>query len=306
MARFIIKRIGAAILTIFVVATLTFFLMKAVPGSPFTSEKSNETAEAANNAKYGLDKPIFVQYGIYLNQLIHGDLGISYKVQKNASVVKIIKTTFPVSAKIGGVAVILAMICGIPLGCIGALRNGKWQDNIIRVLATGGIAIPSFVIASLSMLLFAVKLKWVPSLGLDTPQSYILPVFSLAFYPMCYIARLMRASMLESLGQDYIRTARAKGMSEKVTTFKHALRNSMIPVITYIGPMIAYTLTGAFVVEKIFNIPGLGRYFIKAIENRDYSLIMGTTIFLAVLIIVMNLICDILYKVVDPRIKIGE
>lgn len=306
MAKFIVKRIGAAILTIFVVATLTFFLMKAVPGSPFTSEKSNEIAEAAQNAKYGLDKPILVQYGIYLNQLIHGDLGISYKVQKNATVVKIIKTTFPVSARMGGIAVILALACGIPLGCIGALRNGKWQDNIIRVFATTGIAIPSFVVASLTMLLFAVKLKWVPSLGLDSPKSYILPVFSLAFYPMCYVARLMRASMLEALGQDYIRTARAKGMSEKITTFKHALRNSLIPVITYVGPMVAYTLVGAFVVEKIFNIPGLGRYFIKAIENRDYSLIMGTTIFLAVLIIVMNLICDILYKVVDPRIKIGE
>jgi oligopeptide transport system permease protein len=306
MAKFIVKRIGVALFTIFVVVTMTFFLMKAIPGSPFTSEKSNAIAESAQNAKYGLDKPVFVQYGIYLNQLIHGDLGISYKVQKNASVVKIIKNTFPVSARIGGLAVILALVVGIPLGCIGALRNGKWQDNIIRVFATLGIAIPSFVVASLSMLLFAVKLKLVPSLGLDTPRSYILPVFALSFYPMCYIARLMRASMLESLGQDYIRTARAKGMSEKVTTFKHALRNSLIPVITYVGPMIAYTLTGAFVVEKIFNIPGLGRYFIKAIDNRDYSLIMGTTIFLAVLIIVMNLLCDILYKIVDPRIKIGE
>ncbi|MFA9377987.1 MAG: ABC transporter permease [Lachnotalea sp.] len=306
MTKFIVKRIGAALFTIFVVATLTFFLMKAVPGSPFTSEKSNAIAEAAQNAKYGLDKPLFVQYGLYLNQLIHGDLGISYKVQKNATVVNIIKTTFPVSARIGGIAVLLALVVGIPLGCIGALRNGKWQDNVIRVFATLGIAVPSFVVASLSMLLFSVKLKWLPSLGLDTPKSYILPVFALAFYPMCYIARLMRASMLESLGQDYIRTARAKGMSEQVTTFKHALRNSMIPVITYVGPMIAYTLVGAFVVEKIFNIPGLGRYFIKAIENRDYSLIMGTTIFLAVLIIAMNLLSDILYRVVDPRIKIGE
>jgi oligopeptide transport system permease protein len=306
MARFILKRTAAAIFTIFVVATLTFFLMKAVPGSPFTSEKVNETAEAQLNEKYGLDKPVLVQYGIYLNQLIHGDLGTSLKVQKNASVVKIIKTTFPVSARLGGFAILLALVLGIPLGCIGALRNGKWQDNVIRVFATLGIAIPSFVVASITMLLFAVKLKWVPSLGLDTPKSYILPVFSLAFYPMCYIARLMRASMLESLGQDYIRTARAKGMSEKITTFKHALRNSLIPVITYVGPMIAYTLVGAFVVEKIFNIPGLGRYFIKAIENRDYSLIMGTTVFLAVLIIVMNMLCDIMYKVVDPRIKLGE
>jgi oligopeptide transport system permease protein len=306
MTKYILKRTAASLFTVFIVATLTFALMKAVPGSPFTSEKANVIVETSLNEKYGLDKPIYVQYGIYLEQLIHGDLGISYKVQKNAKVVKIIKTTFPVSARMGGLAILLALGCGIPLGCIGALRNGKWQDNVIRIFSTCGIAIPSFVIASISMLIFAVKLKWVPSLGLSSPKSYILPVLSLTFYPMCYIARLMRASMLEALGQDYIRTARAKGMSERVTTFKHALRNSLIPVITYVGPMIAYTLVGAFVVEKIFNIPGLGRYFIKAIENRDYSLIMGTTVFLAVLIIVMNLFCDILYKVVDPRIKLGE
>ncbi|OYP30487.1 peptide ABC transporter permease, partial [Lachnotalea glycerini] len=195
--------------------------MKAVPGRPFTSEKANLIVETSLNEKYGLDKPIYVQYGIYLEQLIHGDLGISYKVQKNAKVVKIIKTTFPVSARMGGLAILLALGCGIPLGCIGALRNGKWQDNVIRIFSTCGIAIPSFVIASISMLIFAVKLKWVPSLGLSSPKSYILPVLSLTFYPMCYIARLMRASMLEALGQDYIRTARAKGMSERVTTFKH-------------------------------------------------------------------------------------
>lgn len=306
MAKFILKRAAAAIFTIFVVATLTFFLMKAVPGSPFSSEKTNKVAEAAMNERYGLDKPIMVQYGMYLNQLIHGDLGVSYKIQKNAKVTDIIKTSFPVSARLGGMAILIAVVCGIPLGCIGALRNGKWQDNIIRVFSTAGIAIPSFVISSVLMLIFAVILKWFPTVGLDSPKSYVLPVISLSLYPMCYIARLMRGSMMESLGQDYIRTARAKGMSEKITTFKHALRNSLIPVITYVGPLIAYTITGAFVIEKVFNIPGLGRYFIKAIDNRDYSLIMGTTIFLAALIIIMNLVCDILYKIVDPRIKLGE
>ncbi|QJA08507.1 ABC transporter permease [Romboutsia sp. CE17] len=305
-AKYIFKRILMAIFTIFIAATITFFLMKLVPGSPFASEKTNEIAQQALNEKYGLDKPVLVQYKIYLQQLLEGDLGVSYKLQKNVPVTKIIKESFPISAKIGVMSIIFALLIGIPLGCVSALKRGKWEDSVIRVVSTLGIAVPSFVIATASMLIFAIELKLLPTYGLSKPSSYILPVFTLGFYPMCYITRLMRSSMLDSLGQDYIRTARAKGMSEFVVTFKHALKNSLIPIITYLGPLVAFTLTGGFVVEKVFNIPGLGRYFIKAIDARDYNLIMGMTVFLAAFIIVMNLVCDILYKLVDPRIKLDE
>lgn len=306
MFKYITKRIVAAIFTIFIAATITFFLMKLVPGSPFTSEKTNVIAEAALNEKYGLDKPVYVQYVKYLKQLLQGDLGISYKIQKNVPVLKIIQESFPISAKLGGLAILFALAFGIPLGCFAALKRGKWQDGLIRILTTAGIAIPGFVIATTSMLIFSIELKLLPTYGLDKPSSYILPIFTLGFYPTCYIARLLRSSMLEAMGQDYIRTARAKGMSDLVITFKHAMRNSLIPVITYLGPLVAYTLTGGFVVEKVFNIPGLGRYLIKSIENRDYNMIMGITVFLAALIIVMNLVCDILYKIVDPRINLNE
>lgn len=305
-AKYIFKRILMAIFTIFIAATITFFLMKLVPGSPFASEKSNEIAQQALNQKYGLDKSIWEQYRIYLGQLLHGDLGVSYKLQKNVPVVTIIKQSFPISAKIGGMAIVFAILFGIPLGCISALKRGKWQDSVIRIVSTLGIAVPSFVIATGSMLLFSIELKLLPTYGLNTPSSYILPVFTLGFYPMCYIARLMRSSMLDTLGQDYIRTARAKGMSQMVVTFKHALINSLIPIITYLGPLVAFTLVGGFVVEKVFNIPGLGRYFIKAIDARDYNLIMGTTVFLATFVIFMNLVCDVLYKLVDPRIKLED
>lgn len=304
--KYILKRILMAILTIFIAATITFFLMKLVPGSPFATEKTNEIAQQALNEKYGLDKPVLVQYKIYLEQLLHGDLGVSYKLQKNVPVTTIIKQSFPISAKIGVMAIVFAVLVGIPLGCVSALKRGKLSDSIIRVVSTLGISVPSFVIATASMLLFAIELNILPTYGLSGPSSYILPVFTLGFYPMCYIARLMRSSMLDVLGQDYIRTARAKGMSEGVVTFKHALKNSLIPVITYLGPLVAFTLTGGFVVEKVFNIPGLGRYFIKAIDARDYNLIMGMTVFLASIIILMNLVCDILYKLVDPRIKLDK
>jgi len=304
--KFVFKRILMAIFTIFVAATITFFLMKLVPGSPFASEKANEIAQQALNEKYGLDKPVFEQYKIYLQQLLHGDFGVSYKLQRNVPVMTIIKQSFPISAKIGAMSIIFAILFGIPLGCLSALKREKWQDSVIRVISTLGIAVPSFVIATASMLLFAIQLKILPTYGLSGPSSYILPVFTLGFYPMCYITRLMRSSMLDALGQDYIRTARAKGMSEFVVTFKHALKNSLIPVITYLGPLVAFTLVGGFVVEKVFNIPGLGRYFIKAIDARDYNIIMGTTVFLATFVILMNLLCDVLYKLVDPRIKLDD
>lgn len=305
MLKYLIKRIGTAIVTLFVAATITFFVMNLVPGGPFLSEKApTEAAKAAMEAKYGLDKPLMVQYGRYLLGLLHGDFGVSYVQAKNKPIIDIIKQSFPVSAKIGAVAVLVSAFIGIPLGCLSALRREKWQDNVIRVVSTVGIAVPGFVVATSLMIVLSVKLKLLPSSGLSTAASYVLPVITLSLSPCSYIARLMRSSMLDVIGQDYIRTAKAKGMSEFITTFKHALRNSLIPVITYMGPMIANVLTGGFVVEKIFNIPGLGRYFVKSIESRDYTIIMGTTIFYAAILILMTLICDIVYKLVDPRIKL--
>ena len=305
MLKYLVKRIGTAVITLFVAATITFFVMNLVPGDPFMSEKApTAAAKAAMEAKYGLDKPLVVQYANYLKNLLHGDFGVSYVQAKNKPIMDIIKQAFPISAKIGAIAVVVATVIGIPLGCLSALRREKWQDNVIRVLSTVGIAVPGFVVAPSFMILFAVKLKLVPASGLSSAAAYVLPVVTLALSPCSYIARLMRSSMLDVIGQDYIRTARAKGMSEFITTFKHALRNSLIPVITYMGPMIANVLTGGFVVEKIFNIPGLGRDFVKSIESRDYTIIMGVTIFYAAILILMTLVCDIIYKLVDPRIKL--
>lgn len=304
MGKYIVKRILLAIVTIWAVATITFFLMNMVPGGPFMAEKAiSPAAQAALEAKYGLDKPLFQQYLTYMTDALHGDFGDSLR-QRGRTVASIIGTKFPVSARVGGLSVLVALGIGIPLGCVAAYRRGKFIDNFISVVATCGIAVPSFVICTVLMYIFGVKLKLLPTLGLTGWKNYIMPVTALAFYPTAYIMRLMRSSMLDVLGQDYMRTAKAKGLSQKVSLFKHALRNAILPVITYVGPMMAYTLTGSFIVEKIFTIPGLGGEFIGAITSRDYTLIMGTTIFLATLMIVMNVIVDIVYKIVDPRIKL--
>lgn len=304
MAKYIAKRVILAVVTIFLVATITFFLMNLVPGGPFVAEKSiSEQAQAALKEKYGLDKPLIIQYKNYMVNAIHGDFGISLK-QRGREVTDIIFSKFPVSAKVGGVAVLVALLLGIPLGCVAAMNRGKWIDNLIIVLATGGIAVPSFVLCTVGMYVFGVHLRWLPTFGLTSPIHYILPVFGLSFYPMAYIARLMRSSMLDIIGQDYMRTARAKGVSQMVSLFKHALRNAILPVITYVGPMLAYTLTGSFIVEKILVIPGLGGQFVSSIMNRDYTVIMGTTIILATLLIVINALIDIVYKLIDPRIQL--
>ncbi len=305
MFKYIIKRIGLAIVKIWAVATITFFLMNLVPGGPFLSEKAvSPKAMAALEAKYGLDKPLFEQYITYLTDALHGDFGDSLK-QRGRTVTSIIVTKFPVSARVGGVAVLVALLLGIPLGCIAAMHRGKFLDNLISVISTCGIAVPSFVICTVLMYFLGVHLKILPTYGLTSWKHYVMPVMALSFYPMAYIMRLMRSSMLDVLGQDYMRTCKAKGVSQAVSIFKHALRNAILPVITYVGPMLAYTLTGSFVVEKIFTIPGLGGEFIGSISSRDYTVIMGTTIFLATLLIVMNVIVDIIYKIVDPRIKLN-
>lgn len=304
MAKYIVKRILLAIVTIWAVATLTFFLMNLVPGGPFLSEKAiSPQAQAALEAKYGLDKPMFQRYLNYVTSAAHGDFGDSLK-QRGRTVMSIITMKFPVSARVGGLSVLVALTLGIPLGCIAALKRGKAADSVISVVATCGIAVPSFVICTVLMYFFGVKLGILPTMGLETAKHYIMPVIALSFYPTAYIMRLMRSSMLDVLGQDYMRTARAKGLAGGKILFKHALRNAILPVVTYVGPMLAYTITGSFVVEKIFVIPGLGGEFIKAINGRDYTLIMGTTIFLATLVIVMNVVVDIVYKIVDPRIQL--
>ena len=304
MLKYILKRILLAIVTIWAVATLTFFLMNMVPGGPFLSEKAiSPQATAALEAKYGLDKPLWQQYLTYMAGASHGDFGDSLK-QRGRTVMDIITMKFPVSARVGGVSVLVALLLGVPLGCIAALKRGKFLDNLISVVSTCGIAVPSFVICTLLLYFFGVRLQILPTMGLTSWKHYVMPVMALAFYPTAYIMRLMRSSMLDVLGQDYMRTAKAKGLAGGTILFKHALRNAILPVITYVGPLLAYTVTGSFVVEKIFTIPGLGGEFISAINGRDYTLIMGTTIFLATLIILMNVVVDIVYKIVDPRIKL--
>lgn len=304
MLKYITKRLFMAVVTIFTVATLTFFVMNLVPGGPFISEKAiSPEAQAALEAKYGMDKPLFEQYITYMKDALHGDFGDSLK-QRGRSVMEIISMKFPVSAKIGGLAVLTSILIGVPLGCIAALNRGKVWDNIIIVIATCGIAVPSFVICTLLLYMFGVNFKILPTFGLSTWKHYVMPVMALAFYPTAYITRLMRSSMLDVLGQDYMRTAKAKGLSEYVSLFKHALRNAILPVVTYVGPMLAYTISGSFIVEKIFTIPGLGGEFIGSINARDYTLIMGTTIFLATLMVIVNVLVDIVYTLIDPRIKL--
>ena len=278
--------------------------MNMVPGGPFLSEKAvTPQAQAAMEAKYGLDKPLGEQYVTYMGGLLKGDLGLSLK-KRGRTVSQIIGEKFPVSARLGGWALLVSVFIGVPLGALAAFKRGKALDNILVVLSTAGIAIPSFLSSTLLMYIFSTKLKWLPSLGLNSAKSYIMPVCALALYPTFYIARLMRSSMLDVMGQDYMRTARAKGVTPFKSIFKHALRNAILPVITYLGPLLASLMTGSFIIEKIFNIPGLGSEFVGAITSRDYPMIMGTTIFLAVFVIFMNVIVDIAYAIVDPRIKL--
>lgn len=305
-----IKRIGVSIMTIFLVAGITFFLMNAIPGSPFMTEKSTPEQIELANIKYGLDKPVPVQFVNYCKNLLKGDMGTSLKMQQDTAVTTILfgQGKFGRSIRLGLLALVTAIIVGIPLGCLAAYHRGKWVDSILRIITTMGIAMPSFVIATLMLFGFGVHLKIFPvqSGTLDSVSAYIMPVVTMAFYPSCYIAKLTRTSMLDALGQDYIRTARAKGVKTKFILFKHALRNSLIPVITYLGPLTAGIITGSLVVEQIYNIPGIGSYFVSSILNRDYPIIMGTTILLACLIVFMNLMVDIAYKLVDPRINITK
>ncbi len=304
MLFYVVKRLLLALLTIFIVITITFFAMHAVPGGPFLGEKATTPAVTAMlEAKFGLDKPLIEQYANYLKDLLKFDFGPSLK-QRGREVVDIILEGFKVSAKLGLIAAFGAIVVGVVLGSLAAIYRNKLVDNIIMVVTTAFVAMPAFIVGTLLLLTFCVNLNLLPPNG-STARGLILPTITLALYPMSYITRLTRSSMLDVLGQDYIRTARAKGVSSTKVIFKHALKNALIPVITYAGPMIAFIVTGSLVVEQIFAVPGIGRAFVGSIINRDYTLLMGTTIFLAALVIIMTFISDILYKVVDPRIDLG-
>lgn len=306
MGRFLANRIISMLITLFLVITITFFLMHAIPGGPFTREKSlpPKVIEALE-AKYKLDQPLWKQYVDYLKGVVTFDLGPSFQ-RVGVTVNELIAKGFPVSAKIGGGSILLVLLVGIPLGVISALKQNKWQDQVVMVLATLGVTIPSFVMATLIIYIFSSKLGWLPSHGLTSWKHMIGPMIALGGFSLSFVARLTRSSMLEVLQQDYIRTARAKGLSEFVVVGKHALKNALIPVVSYIGPTIAAILTGSFVVEKIFAIPGLGKHFVESVGNRDYTVLMGVTIFYAAFLVLMILIVDILYGFIDPRIKVGD
>ena len=308
MVKYILKRIGAGIVSLFVLITITFFLLHIIPGGPFSpAENRNVPPQILEKIteQYGLNDPIPEQYVRYLKNLAQGNLGTSFKKQ-DTTVNELIAQGFPVSAKVGFWGVLISLAIGVPLGVVAAVKRGKWPDGAAMVFATIGVSVPSFVICVLMMYFFCEKWKIFPSYGLTSWKHYILPVFCMAFSQIAYITRLMRSSMLETMRQDYIRTERAKGVPEFTVIGKYAMKNSLLPIITYVGPMVAALLTGTFIIEKMFSVPGLGRYFVTAISDRDYSVTLGLTLFVGALIIVVNIIVDIMYALIDPRVKIDK
>ena len=282
--------------------------MHIIPGGPFSpAENRNVPPQILEKIteQYGLNDPIPEQYIRYLKNLAQGNLGTSFKKQ-DTTVNELIAQGFPVSAKVGFWGVLISLAIGVPLGVVAAVKRGKWPDGAAMVFATIGVSVPSFVICVLMMYFFCEKWKIFPSYGLTSWKHYILPVFCMAFSQIAYITRLMRSSMLETMRQDYIRTERAKGVPEFTVIGKYAMKNSLLPIITYVGPMVAALLTGTFIIEKMFSVPGLGRYFVTAISDRDYSVTLGLTLFVGALIIVVNIIVDIMYALIDPRVKIDK
>ncbi len=305
-AMYIVKRLLMALLTIFVVITVTFFVMQAVPGGPFLSEKGiTEARLEALNKRYGLDDPLVVQWLRYVVNALRFDFGVSIK-DNDQPVMDLIWNDFKVSAINGILASVLAIVVGVVLGVIAAVKRGKIADRIIMILSTAMVAVPSFVIAAFFLYWFCVKVQIFPTnFGIsNSPLKYFLPVITLSLYPMSYIVRLTRTSTLDVLNSDYVRTARAKGVSPFKVLFKHTLRNSLTPVITYAGPMVAFILTGSLVVEKLFSVPGLGGTLIVAIQRSNYPMVMGCTVFVSYIVILMILVSDILYKIVNPRVDL--
>lgn len=299
-------RLLSMLAVLLIIVTATFFLMHTIPGGPFTSEKNLPEAIVKNiNERYRLHDPLWKQYFDYMEHIATGDLGPSFKYE-NRTVNQIIAESFPVSAELGFMALLLAIAAGIPAGAIAALRQNQLPDYLIMFGATIGISVPNFILATLLIYLFALQWNLLPAALWEAPEYAILPALSLAGLPAAFIARLMRSSMLEVLRQDYIRTARAKGLSESVILYRHALKNALIPVITYLGPLTASILTGSFVIESIFAIPGLGRHYVTSIYNRDYTVILGITIFYSALLVWLNFLVDMTYRFLDPRIKVDQ
>jgi oligopeptide transport system permease protein len=305
MLKYIGKRFLISLITIWAIITIVFFLMRLMPGGPFDGEKLTPQIKANMEAKYGMDKPVAEQYVMYMKNLVQGDFGESMTF-KGRGVTDTISKSFPASAKIGGVAVAMAVATGIILGVLAALKNGKWPDKLIVLISTLCITIPSFVIGAVLIYVLAVQLGILPATGFDDWKNYVMPCMALSAAPLSFITRLTRSKLIDVLKADYIRTAKAKGLSKGVVIFKHALRNSLIPIITYIGPLIASVLTGSFVTEKIFAIPGLGNEFVQSVTNRDYSMLLGVTIFYGTMLVFFAFLVDVIYVLIDPRIKLQD
>ncbi|WP_028544057.1 ABC transporter permease [Paenibacillus taiwanensis] len=306
MTRYILNKVFFFILSLFMLASITFMLMKSIPGDPFMSEKNiPPEIKARIMAHYGLDKPIHEQYGIYLSNLVQGNLGISMKMQ-DREVVEFIRDSFPFSMKLGIVAVIVSVLIGVTLGMTAAFNHRKMLDTSAMVLAVVGVSVPSFVMASILQWLLGVKFPIFNVVGLQEAKDYVLPTIALAALPIAFIARLTRSNMLEVLHSDYIKTARSKGLSTWTVMQRHVLRNGILPVVTYLGPLTANVITGSFIIEQIFGIAGLGKIYVMSIGNRDYSLIMGITIFYGLILMSARFITDLAYGFIDPRIKLGK
>lgn len=305
MATFLLRRLLTIVATLWVLATLTFFLLRIVPGGPFDSDKALPPEIKANvEAKFGLDRPISVQYFNYLKGLVTLDFGPSFKYE-GRTVTEIIADTLPTSVELGCYSLLLSVLIGLPLGILSAYKQNTWLDFSAMFTAVAGISLPSYFVGAILIYVFALQLHWVPPALWDDWLSKILPTITLGTRPASLIARLTRAALLESIRSDYVRTARAKGLSEGRVILKHALRNSLIPVVTLLGPLAAFVLTGTFVIEYIFAIPGMGKYFIDAVTNRDYPLIMGVTMVFGFTLVIANLVVDLAYAVIDPRIRIS-
>ena len=304
MLKYILKRLLVGVVTLFALVTLTFVLVHRMPGSPFEAENLSQSQIEQMEEAYGLNEPEWKQYVIYLENLMHGELGVSYK--KNISVNTLISRGAPYTVRVGLKAFGISAVIGISIGIWMSVTKSQIVKNILLAYATMGVSVPAFVIALYLMLLFGVYLGLLPVVGLTSPLHYILPVAAQAFGPVATIARLTKSTYMEATQQDYVIMARAKGLSNFQIMFKHVLRNALIPVITYFGPAIAFTLTGSFVIEQVYSIPGIGREFTNAITNRDYTVILGFSVFIGALIIVANLVVDILCSIVDPRIKLTD
>lgn len=305
MISFVLKRLLLALPTLWVLMTLTFVIMKVVPGGPFDTEKAlPEDVRANLNAKYHLDEPVLKQYGLYLKDLSHGDLGLSYRYMGSRTVNEIIADTLPISAQLGFWALLFAIIFGIPLGVFSAYFKGTWLDFSAMFIAVSGVSLPNYLVASGLILVFSIYLQWLPPALWENWQSLVLPTITLGLRPMALIARMTRSSILDVLKMDYVRMAEGKGASLFRVIFIHALKNALVPVLTVLGPITAAIITGSFVVEVIFAIPGMGRHFVSAVVDRDYTLIMGVTLVYGIIVIGCNLLVDLLYAWVDPRMRV--